>query len=73
MFKIVKYMNDKWKNKMTVWKCKVFDNISINSVSNDNMIIRCSISSFLQISILRVCFTIFDCKLYCGNNVILPV
>ena len=33
MSKIVKYKNDKWKNKMTVWKCRVFENMSINSVA----------------------------------------
>ena len=35
MHQIEKCINDKWKNKITVKKCRIIENISTNSASND--------------------------------------
>ena len=60
---------------MALKKCKAFENISINSASNDKVRMRCSISSFIQVSIpgyallfsQKLFFSIFHGKMH--NNV----
>lgn len=53
-------MNDKCKNEKTVKKCRLFEIISSRDASYDEVIGRCTNSSFFQVSTLAVCFiTIF--------------